>query len=118
MSHDADGQANDLPAPWGTPEALLALYNAETADELPAAEILSPCRRKKAQQYLKVFPAIEFWRKAFRESRRSKFLRGMYANPNGRRWRASFDWYLSRGKDGTENVVKTIEGRYRDEGRK
>lgn len=115
MSPDAEGQANDPAASWGTPEALMALYNAETADELPAAAILSPGRRKKAEMYLKMFPDIEFWRQAFRESRRSKFLRGECASPDGHSWRATFDWYLSRGKaDGTENVVKTHEGHYRD----
>lgn len=99
---------------WGTPEALVALYNAETPDECPAVDKLSPARRKKATLYLRQFPDRQFWLDTFRQIGASSFLRGLKPAPGHEHFRASLDWLLTKGKDGVENVVKTWEGRYSD----
>jgi hypothetical protein len=102
----------DEPA-WGTPEALATLYNAETPAECPAVEKLSPARREKARRYLIAFPAREFWEQAFREIHASEFLRGRRRRDGHAAFVATFDWLLTRGKDGTENCLKVAEGQYR-----
>lgn len=102
--------------PWPSPKALFALYNKESADEFPAVENSSPARIAKAEDYLKKFPDIEFWRDVMAETRRSKFLRGLNSNPGEKRFLANFDWLLSRGKETkVENCVRVQEGIYRDE---
>src|SRR5690349_8951593 len=45
-----EGSANGH-KPWPSPEALVELYNSESADELPEIRTISPARRKKAAQY-------------------------------------------------------------------
>lgn len=106
--------ANQEPKTWGTPEALVALYNAMAPDECPAVEKLSPARREKARKYLAMFPDQDFWEQAFREIGRSQFLRGLVKREGHTKFVADFDWLLTRGKDQTENVVKVWEGKYRD----
>jgi hypothetical protein len=82
----------------------------------PKVTKLSPGRQKKSKQYLDLFPDRSFWEKAIAEIERSTFLRG-HRNGAGHEWfKADFDWLLSKGKDGTENVVKVAEGKYRDAG--
>ena len=49
------------------------------------------------------------------EIRQSAFLCGLKPSPGHEHFRADFDWLLTKGKDGTENVVKVYEGRFRDE---
>jgi len=98
---------------WGTPEALVALYNAETPDEFPAVEKLSEARRKKARQYLAQFPDREFWVQVFAQCRASPFLRGLRPGKGHEKFRGSLDWLLSKGeKDAVENCVKCYEGKY------
>ena len=99
---------------WPSPESLVALYNTETPDECPALNSLSPARREKARRYHAAFPDQDFWRKSFAEIHKSKFLRGLKPSPGHEHFIASLDWLLTKGKDGTENIVKTVEGRYRD----
>lgn len=98
-----------------SPETLAKLYNDLTPDECPAVTTLSPARRTKARQYLVNFPKQEFWEQVFKRVHESKFLRGA-RNGNGHgNFRFDFDWMLTKGKDGSENVVKVYEGKYADE---
>jgi hypothetical protein len=99
---------------WGDPEYLIGKYNTETPDQLPAVEKSTPARLTKARAYLKIFPEESFWTEAFSEIGKSPFLQGLQ-NSNGHgNFKANFDWLLTKGKDGTENVVKVFEGRYRN----
>jgi len=102
--------------PWPSAEKLVELYNNLTPDECAAVETLSPARRAKAEQYLKIFPKQEFWEQVFNRVQHSTFLRGAGTKQNGHgSFRFDFDWMLTKGKDGSENVVKVAEGRYADE---
>jgi hypothetical protein len=103
---------------WGTPEALVALYNTETPDECPAVTRLSPARVKKAKAYLAAFPDERFWRDVCQQIHRSTFLRGLKSINGHSSFKADFDWLLTKGKDGSENCLKVYEGRYTDEGRR
>lgn len=97
--------------PWGTPEALVALYNASVPEGHPRARVTDG-RRKNARASLEQFPDREFWAQVFAEIGRSDFLRhGSKDRPN---FRGDLDWLLTKGKDGTENAVKVAEGKYRD----
>ncbi|HZP39843.1 MAG TPA: hypothetical protein VFE48_25505 [Methylomirabilota bacterium] len=110
--------AAPTPAPepaWGTVEALVALYNAAVPPELPRVQSLSPARRRKAAAALRLFPTRAFWDQVFREYGQSAFLRGLQNGPGHESFRADFDWLLAKGKDGTENVVKIHDGKYRDQ---
>ena len=102
---------------WPSPEALIALYNSEAAEELPAVSVISPGRVKKAKEYLTKFPSVEFWKEVFEETKLSPFLRGLKKNGRGHdHFKASFDWLLTKGTtDQIENCVKTSEGRYRED---
>lgn len=101
---------------WPSPEALAALYNEQTPDECLAVGKLTPGRIKKANKYLAMFPNQSFWQEVFAEIHRSRFLRGLNnrLGSGHENFRASFDWLLTVGKDGTENCVKVSEGRYRE----
>ena len=101
---------------WGSPEALMGLYNTLTPDECPAVKELTPGRVKKAKAYLTVFRKEEFWRRAFGEVHRSRFLRGLKPSPGHENFVFDFDWMLTKGRDGSENIVKVAEGKYRDKG--
>ncbi|OGH59585.1 MAG: hypothetical protein A3G34_04125 [Candidatus Lindowbacteria bacterium RIFCSPLOWO2_12_FULL_62_27] len=99
---------------WGTPEALVELYNQKTPDECPEVTTLSPARQIKAKKYLAMFSEREFWDQVCVEIHHSKFLRGLNNTPGHGKFVASFDWLLTKGQDGTENAVKVYEGQYRD----
>lgn len=100
---------------WPAVELLVELYNSRTPQEFPAVNTISPARRKKAKQYLEMFPKIEFWEQVFDNCTSSRFLRGLSNNGAGHEnFKADFDWLLSKGKDGTENCVKVSEGKYGD----
>lgn len=101
-------------ASWPTPEALVELYHASIPPGHPRVTTLTAGRRKKAGTTLAQFSDREFWVTAFAEIARSSFLRGQRPSPGHENFRADFDWLLSKGKDGTENVVKVAEGKYRD----
>jgi hypothetical protein len=103
--------------PWPSPAKLVKLYNDLTPDECPEVTILSPARESKAKQYLAAFPKQDFWEQVFRRVHESKFLRGVQASKkNGREpFRFDFDWMLTKGQDGSENCIKTFEGKYADE---
>jgi len=92
-------------------EDLFSLYNELTPRECPKATVLSVARREKARKYLKMFPTENFWREAFAQVHRSKFLRGL---KNGTDQHCVFDsdWMLTKGKDGSENIVKVHDGKY------
>jgi hypothetical protein len=112
----AKPKRNPIPVqgPWPSVQALADLYNDKTPDECPAVREISDARTKKARKYLNQFPEQEFWEKAFDQIHRSPFLRG-HRNSNGHgSFVAGFDWLLTVGKDGTENVVKVTEGNYLD----
>jgi hypothetical protein len=109
----AEGEASG----WPSPEKLVALYNEKTPDECPAVNTLTPARRQKAKRYLATFPKEQFWIEVFVRVHQSKFLRGLArSNGNGHGgFRFDFDWMLTKGKDGSENVIKVHEGKYADE---
>jgi len=97
------------------PDELIALYNQTVNSNFPNVEKVTEGRLKKARQYLKQFPNREFWLEVFSEMNRSPFLAGKAGKNGHESFRANFDWLLTKGKDGTENVVKVYEGRYREE---
>lgn len=102
--------------PWGTPLALAALWNELSPPECRNVETLDPSRVEKSKRYLRIFTEESWWREAFGEIRLSRFLRGLQNDPKGKHpnFRATFDWFLQKGKDGTENCLKAYEGKYRD----
>ena len=99
---------------WGTPEALMALYNDSCPVECPAAETLSPKRKEMAKRILKAFPDKTYWVEAFAEVCKTPFLRGMCPPSKGhnKSFIANFDWFLSCSKSGVENVVSVWERKY------
>ncbi len=107
------------PSPSSAPngisaDQLIALYNELAPSECPAVVRSSPARKEKARKYLSIFPDRQFWERAFRQIQESQFLRGLRKSEGHQHFIADFDWLLSKGKDGTENVVKVHDGRYRD----
>lgn len=99
---------------WPSPMLLIEKYNKETPDSLPAVEKVTPARLRKARDYLKIFADESFWSEAFQEIAKSDFLLGLKGSNGHEAFKANFDWLLTKGKDGTENVVKVFEGRYRN----
>jgi len=100
------------PAPWASPEALFELWNDRAPSECPRVKAQSEARRKKVARALRQFPDRAMWECALTELRRSKFLRGLAPSNGHPNWKATFDWLLGVGKDGTENLVKLVEGNY------
>ena len=105
------GCAIPLEGDWPSVGALVAAYNAESPDECPAVEKISPGRIKKIREYLGMFADRGFWQVAFQEMHRSPFLRGKGASNGHAPFLADLDWLLTKGKDGTENVVKVHDGK-------
>lgn len=101
---------------WGTVEALADLYNNSVPSSLPRVSKLTPNRRKKARTSLAAFPERDFWVTVCAEIARSSFLQGLRPSHGHENFKATFDWLLTKGKDGTENAVKVYEGKYRDKG--
>jgi len=102
---------------WPSVEALVNLYNQQSPDESPAVQLpVSEARVGKARKYLRQFSAQGWWEETMKQIHRSKFLRGLLTSNNGQghAMRADYDWLLSKGKDGTENVVKVHDGKYHD----
>lgn len=99
---------------WPSPAKLIELYNLLTPDECAAVTTVSPARLLKAKQYLTMFPELGFWEQVFKRVHESKFLRGMSKSNGHASFRCDFDWLLTKGKDGSENVVKVHDGRYAD----
>jgi hypothetical protein len=111
---EEEGIEGERKPPPLSPDRLIELYNTSTPDECPAVTVVSPARKEKAKKYISIFPEEEFWREVFQQIHHSKFLRGL-ANHNGHHgFIADFDWLLTRGRDGSENVAKVHDGRYRD----
>lgn len=99
---------------WPSPFLLIELYNTIACDDFSSVEKITEGRIKKARAYLRQFPEESFWREVFDEMNKSAFLRG-HVKANGHEsFRANFDWLLMKGKDGTENVAKVYEGKYRN----
>ena len=92
----------------------MTLYNDLTPDETPSVDRLTLARKKKAKEYLAQFPEEQFWREAFAAIAASRFLRGLKTSPGHEHFKASFDWLLTKGKDGTENIVTVWEGKFSD----
>lgn len=119
-----EGRGRDNPSPraeeavrpsWGKPEDLVALYNSQTPNNVPAVEVLSEKRREKARKALRQYPAESWWQEVFLQYGRSKFLRGLVPVRAGHEgFRPDFDWLLSNGKNGVENYVKVHDGMYAD----
>ena len=102
-----------VPQPF-TPLDLLALYNTEAPAHCPRARALTPDREKKARACLKLFPDETFWREVFAQAQQSPLLRGETVSSTHPNWRADFMWFVGKGKDGTENCLKVVEGKYAD----
>ena len=102
-----------VPQPF-TPLDLLALYNTEAPAHCPRARALTPDREKKARACLKLFPDEAFWREVFTQAQQSPLLRGETVSSTHPNWRADFMWFVGKGKDGTENCLKVVEGKYAD----
>ena len=85
-----------------SPQALVDLWNQETAPPIARCRGLSKGRAAQARQRLSE-RSLEEWRGVYRAVNQSPFLRG----DNDRGWRASFDWILK-----PENVLKVLEGKY------
>lgn len=110
-----NGDARKSGRPWGTPEELAALFNESTPDNVPSVRILRGKRREKALRYLRLFPERSFWEEVFAQYRRSKWLQGLTPPRDGHEsFTPDFDWLLSVGKDGSENVLKVHDGKYTD----
>ena len=92
----------------------MALYNAQTPDNVPEVEVISPKRREAARRALKVAPEKHFWERVFEEYHRSKFLSGRVPPSNGHgRFRPDLDWLLACSKTaGVENYVAVHDGAY------
>jgi HNH endonuclease len=100
---------------WGKPEDLVALYNTETPDNVPAVEELSAKRREKALRALRQYASQAWWKEVFAQYRHSRFLRGLVPPPPGRKpFKPDFDWLLSNHKNGVENYVRVHDGVYAD----
>ncbi len=99
---------------WPSPEALVALYHESIPAGHPQVDSLSPARRERARAYLHSFPDPEFWRRAFGAIGRSALLQGRRPSPDHKRFKGDFDFFMRKGKDGIENVVKAAEGKYHD----
>jgi hypothetical protein len=65
---------------------------------------------------LALFPDAGFWHQVMAEYQVSTFLQGRRPSAGHERFRADFDWLISRGKDGLENCLKVCEGKYRNTG--
>jgi hypothetical protein len=114
-SRKEDSPVPTTDPPWPSPLALIRLYNDTVPPGHPTVQQPSQARLEKARRYLKQFPERSFWERVFGEIERSQFLRGKRPKPGHERFRADFDWLLTKGKDGTENAVKVFEGKYRDD---
>jgi hypothetical protein len=100
---------------WAKPENLVALYNAEAPDNVPAVEELSPKRREKAARALRQYASQAWWKEVFAQYHRSRFLRGLTKPAEGHsNFRPDFDWLLSTGRSGVENYVRVHDGVYAD----
>lgn len=113
MSAAPPSSPNGRPG-WPSPEALVELWNASVPEGHPKVSTISDARRKKAKNYLRQFPERDFWERAFAEVQQSAFLCGLKNGPGHEGFKGTFDWFLTKGRDGTENLVKVVEGRYRD----
>ncbi len=97
---------------WPSPEALVALYNDRTPSDHPKVVTLSDERRRKCRKYLKQFPEQAWWEQVFEEVGASELL--LHGSPERPSFRGDLDWLLQKGQNGTENCVKTYEGKYRN----
>jgi len=92
-----------------SPEALVRLWNERHPAELPVVKTLSKGLRAKVIQVLEQFPSRAFWEQVMDEYQVSRFLRAVAEH--GPR---DFAWLVSVDKEGVENVVKVVNGKYRD----
>lgn len=102
------------PSPvWPDPDAFYALYDTIAPPGHPRWQIFDGNRRRRVQQYLKLYPESCFWKQVFEEMARSPFLCGQVTSGDRPPKKRGLDWLLSKGQDGRENCVKTYEGEYR-----
>lgn len=109
---------NGAPA-WGTPEALIRLYNEQRPSKAAPFDetVPDPDIRRKAAAILKVVPEQERWACVMTEVNASPFLRGEVdpVPPRTRRFRLTFDFLLGSDRERKiKNVTKILEGRYSD----
>lgn len=89
--------------PDGSPEQLLAIYEAERGP-LPAVDRWTADRRRRSRRRLAAGLVPGEFRAAVRRAAVTPFLLG--AGERG--WRANFDWFVAN----ETNVRKVLEGRY------
>jgi hypothetical protein len=106
---------NGTTPPWPSAEALVALWNETVPSKHPKVKTLSPKRRRKTNEALRMCPDLEFWKRAFGEVALSEFLQGRKNGPGHENFKFDFDWFTGCGKDGIENAVKAEEGKYRNQ---
>lgn len=99
---------------WGTPEALMALYNAVIPAGHRRCIVLTDARRARARKYLRQFPERAFWQQAYGAIAGSPFLLGQCNDKGHENFLGDFDFFLRKGKDGIENCAKAQEGKYRE----
>jgi DNA-binding MarR family transcriptional regulator len=92
-------------------DAVAAVVRAyhEHCPRLPKVRAVPPERRKRVVQALKTVKLAQ-WVEIFKRAARSSFLAGA----NDRAWRADFDWFFGRGRDGIRNATKVLDGKYDD----
>jgi hypothetical protein len=86
-----------------SPEQMLEVYDAERG-ALPAAERLTPERRRQCTLRLAAGLSLAEFRAAVRRTAATPFLAG----GGERGWRANFDWLIAN----ETNIRKVLEGRY------
>jgi hypothetical protein len=104
----AEETPREYDSPNGTPEELLAIYEAERG-ELPPAGAVTTERLKRCARWLAHGFTPQEFRAAVRCAAATPFLTG----DGSRGWQASFDWLIAN----RSNVRKVLEGEYAPQGR-
>ncbi|NKE69865.1 hypothetical protein [Candidatus Manganitrophus noduliformans] len=91
---------------------LSELWNQTFKDILPQVK-QSGSRKKREAALLKQY-TLEQIKEVFLRIGKSDFLLGKCPprDPGGKVFMADYDWFLGKDKNGTENIVKVIEGKY------
>lgn len=91
---------------------LSELWNQTFKDILPQVKE-SGSRNKREAALLRKY-TLDQIKEVFLRISKSDFLLGKCPpqEPGGKVFMADYDWFLGKGKNGTENIVKVIEGKY------
>ena len=88
------------------------LWNKTFKDILPQVK-QSGSRKKREAALLRQY-TIDQIKEVFSRIVKSDFLLGKCSprEPGGKAFMADYDWFLGKDKNGTENIVKVLEGKY------